>query len=107
MRRVLVWALALFLVACDNAPYWSKRYAEVPLSETTIVYVDYPGNDSKARGYWNPVTKTIQIKKYLKPIDEECALRHEHAHRKGWWHPENRAFVWDCGPTDEQLERGF
>jgi len=36
----------------------------------------------------------------MTPSEEACVKRHETAHAAGWTHPENMAYVLDCGPEE-------
>lgn len=93
----------MLLSSCSTQPYWTLQNAPVPVLHT--VHVDYPCNDRYARGCWNLIGQTVELKKGLNECDNWCANRHEtKGHADGWVHPLNMAFVLDCGPTDAQIE---
>lgn len=97
MKRALI-LLVFLLQACGDGGYWELKHTPVEIAH--IARVDYPCAMQNARGCWNPVSRTIEIKHGLSASDEACVMRHERAHAAGWVHPENMAFVWDCGPPN-------
>ena len=88
--------LALLLVGCANTPYWTRTHE--PQEVKLIRYVDVPCGMRNTRGCWNDKTLTIEVQKGLTTQQELCVIRHEAAHAKGYTHPANMAFEWDCGP---------
>jgi len=107
---VRYWLPALLLAGCATDTYWTRVYE--PLSVEHVVHVDFPCGKRELLGCWNPVGRTIELRKGMSASLERCVLSHEKKHADGFVHPEPRAIVAyiDCGDgttcaTEPQWQR--
>lgn len=89
--------LALCVSGCASQPYWTLTEAPVPVEH--VVHVDYPCGQ-RWDACWNAKGRTIELRKRMTAHEEECRLRHEYAHARGWRHPLNMELALDCGPEE-------
>ena len=94
LRYTLV--AALLLSGCASAPYWTRVYEPVLLTDIRIV--DKPCGRTDWAGCNSRATGVIQIKRGLSQVEAWCVLEHEKRHLAGWNHYGTHGLLaYDCG----------
>lgn len=82
---------------CASKPYWTRTHA--PMTVNYIEHVEYPCGQ-KLDGCWTAATRTIELRHGMREWLEQCRIRHEFAHARGWRHPLGMELSEDCGPEE-------